>query len=347
MMTARTQTRGRVTILDVAAHAGVSRQTVSNVVNDPAKVAPQTRERVEAAITALGYRASSAARSLRQQRAGAIGFELNALGAGARSDVMYPFTVELAIAARDFDCHIVTFGSKSDAPTLSGYEAMTRSHLVDAFVLADTHPDDPRPAWLENAGIPYATYGRVWGREDFTTWVDVEGSRGTARAVDHLVAQGYQAIGFLGWPTGSPTGDDRRRGWADACARHERSTGLEAQATQELAEAVAAAGPLVDAVDAGGAIVCASDLLALGVMRALDQRGLRAGTDVGVTGFDGSSTAALNGITTLEQPFSAIAESLLTQLSARLAGAPAPPHGTLLPPRLAVRASTDREPLSS
>ena len=124
----------RATINDVARAANVSRQTVSNAVNRPDRVAPQTLQRVQIEIDRLSYRPSSAAKSLREQRAGAIGLELDARGDAASAEVAYPFLTQLSLAARSHRCHVVTFGTDSPTPTTSGYESMVRAHLVDAFL---------------------------------------------------------------------------------------------------------------------------------------------------------------------------------------------------------------------
>ncbi len=190
----------RVTIHDVARAAGVSRQTVSNAVNNPERVRPDTLERVRAAIDELGYRASSSAQSLRSRRAGAVGIELHTLG--AHNATTAPVLTALSIGAARHGCHIVPFGSQTGHPMLEGYRSMWAGRLVDAFVLAETHHGDPRPPWLEEQGIPYATFGRVWDDPTFTRWVDVDGGAGTEAAVRHCRDQGYERVAFLGWPAG-------------------------------------------------------------------------------------------------------------------------------------------------
>lgn len=333
----------RATINDVARAAGVSRQTVSNVVNRPDRVSPGTRERVEEHISRLGYRPSSAARSLRQQRAGAVGLELNTLGAAARSDIVYPFLVSLSLAARDHACHVVTFGSDTDTPTITGYDQMIRARLVDAFVLADTHHGDPRPAFLTGEGIPWAAFGRIWDDPSITTWADVDGRAGTRAGVAHLLDAGYERVGYLGWPDGSATGDDRLAGWRDALTDAGRlDEDLVARTVQDVEAAREAAGPLVDAVGTGGAIACVSDVVALGALHAAAMRGLTPGRDIGILGFDGSPLAAMHDITTLDQPLGQIAEHLLTMVETALAGGPAPTRGALVAPELTTRASTTR-----
>lgn len=333
----------RSTINDVAHAAGVSRQTVSNVVNRPERVATGTRSRVEAAITRLGYRPSSAAKSLREQRAGAIGIELNALGSTTGSETLYPFLVELSLQAREHDSHMVTFGSRAERPATSAYESMVRARLVDAFVFADTHVGDPRPAYLRAQSVPFATFGRVWDDPSFTAWADVDGHAGVMAAIDHLSARGYRKIGFLGWPAGSPVGDDRRRGWRDGCGRHGLyDASLAAETTQSPTAAMEAARPLIEAVGRGGAIVCVSDLVALGARQAAQELGLTVGSDLGLVGFDGTAIAELYDLTTIEQPLADVAAHLLSIVTSQLAGGPPPSRGALLAPSLVVRSSTSR-----
>lgn len=160
-------------------------------------------------------------------------------------------------------------------------------------------------------------------------------------AVAHLAERGYRTVGFLGWPAGSAVGDHRRLGWAQAVEAHGLPAGPEGVSQQLLPDAVAAADALLDGLAPGDAVVCASDVLALGVHQAALARGWEPGRDLGITGFDGSPTARLHGITTLVQPLDEIAEHLLTLVHDQLAGAPAPDQGALLLPTLSVGESTD------
>jgi len=331
----------RVTINDVARQADVSRQTVSNSLNYPERVHPATLQRVHAVIDLLGYRPSAPAQQLRHQRAGAVGFELNALGP-TRSDVTHPFLVALTVAGPRHGCHLVPFASGESLPMLAGYADTVHRHLVDAFVIVDTHPDDPRPAWLAERSIPWAAFGRIYDDQTLTTWADVDGRAGTAAAVDHLVERGYERIGYLGWPAGSAVGDDRQAGWATGIDRHGLAEMPAAVSEQGIGEATAAAGPLLDAVGRGGAVACASDALALGVLHAALDRGWRVGRDLGLVGFDGSNAAQMCGLTTLVQPLDRIADHCLTLVHDLLDGAPPPASGALFQPTLVTGPSTDR-----
>lgn len=330
----------RVTINDVARHVGVSRQTVSNALNFPARVHPATLATVRTAIEALGYRPSASAVQLRRRRAGAIGVELNAIGLGS-SDVAHPFLVALTVAAPRFDYHLVPFASSEPTPMLAGHDDMVRRHLVDAFVIADTHRGDPRPAWLAERGIPWAAFGRIYDDPTATQWVDVDGRAGTAAAVEHLVGRGYRRIGYLGWPPGSAVGDDRHAGWLDGCRHHGAEPGPIAVSEQDTGQATVAAVGLLDELGREGAVVCASDVLAFGVLHAALQRQWTPGPDVGIVGFDGSSAAVMSGLTTVVQPLDDIAVRLLDVIGHLLAGGSPPAAGSLLKPSLHLGASTE------
>jgi DNA-binding LacI/PurR family transcriptional regulator len=333
----------RTTIVDVARAAGVSRQTVSNAINSPDRVKPDTLAKVLQVVDDLNYRPSSAARTLRHQRAGAVGTELNAV-TDRPSDLALPFLTALTLSATRHACHMVPFASPEAFPLLNGYQEMVRRRLVDAFILTDTHPGDPRPEWLERAGIPYASFGRIYDDPSCGRWADVDGAEGTNMAVAHLAERGYRTVGFLGWPAGSAVGDDRRLGWLQGVKQHGVSAGPEGSAPQSLPEAFVAAESILGGLAVGDAVVCASDVLALGVHQAALARGWKPGLDIGITGFDGSSTAHLHGITTLAQPLDDIAEHLLSLVHDQLAGAPAAHQGALLVPTLDINDSTVTTP---
>lgn len=338
----------RATIHDVAAAAGVSRQTVSNSINNPERVRPQTLRRVLDEIDRLGYRPSSAARVMRSDRAGAIGIELNAVNRHI-SDVAQHVLTELTVQAPRHDVHLVPFAHAAEFPAVDGYREMVRRHLVDAFLFADTHDGDPRPVWLASAGIPFAAFGRIYGHPEMGAWVDVDGHDGTRQAVEHCVERGYETVAYLGWPLDHAhpaVPEARQRGWAET-ARQLDVAGPEATCPQDLAAAVAAADGLLDQLAPGDAVVCSSDLLALGVGLAAAARGLRVGVDLGVVGFDGSVISTRHGVTTVVQPFEAIASTLLRLVHDQLASGAPSSAGQLLLPSLAAGPSTDRDPAAA
>lgn len=341
----QTAVRGeRSTIVDVARAAAVSRQTVSNALNYPDRVHPATLARVRREIDRLDYRPARAAQTLRQQRAGAIALELPAQGPFGWNDVAHPFLRQLALAAPRHGCHLVPFVAQPAWPGLTGYDEISRRRLADAFILTDTRHGDPRPEWLAARSIPFSSFGRLHDHPEMTTWAEVDGQAGTRQAVEHLVGRGFDRIGYLGWPRGSVCGDERRRGWEAAVSEHGLAPAPERTCRQDLLEAAEAAAPLLDEVGRGGAVVCASDLLALGVQHSALLRGWRVGTDIAITGFDASPMALAYGITTLEQPLAAIADHTLSIVHDLLRDGTTPEHGALFTPTLIAGRSTGTDP---
>jgi LacI family transcriptional regulator len=330
---------GRTTIVDVAEAAGGSRPTVSNALNRPHKVAPDTLERVLREVERLRFTPHASAQQLRRQRASAFGFEVNPSGHRRLGHILDEFLVELTVSAPAHASHLLAFAPDPD-DVIAGYRQTLASGLVDGFVLADTRHADPRPQWLIEHGVPFVSFGRVWDRPELTRWVDVDGHAGVLGAVRHLAASGYRQIGWLGWPSGSPVGDDRRRGWADGLAElgvtGEAPT---AESVQDLDEATGAAERLLDRLGPDAAIVCASDLLALGALRAVRNHGLEPGRDVGVVGFDDTDVAAAMQLTSVHQPVAEAARIAWDLLvDPETTSAP-----VLLEPTLTVRASSVRD----
>jgi DNA-binding LacI/PurR family transcriptional regulator len=331
------------TLESVAAAAGVSRQTVSNVLNAPERVAPATRERVEAAIRALNYRPNRLARSLRTRASRLLGYCYQPVIDGALNPVLDRFLHAVTDAAAAHGFHILLFTAPPGAAGLDRYAELLGQQAVDGFILSDTEVGDPRHAWLSERNVPFVSFGRTWTGEERGPWVDVDGAAGTAQAVRHLYDLGHRRIAFLGWPEGSGAGDDRLAGYRSAC----ESLGvppLVVRAEQGTEPGRAGADRLLGSPDPPTAVVCVSDLCAYGVLRALAERGLRPGHDVAVVGFDDTPAAALPGIelTSVAQPVEQVGHAVVRLLLAQL-GVLDPPDLTdhlLLRPTLTVRAST-------
>ncbi|HET6353496.1 LacI family DNA-binding transcriptional regulator [Streptomyces sp.] len=331
---------GPVTLAMVAARAGVSPQTVSNALNSPDMLRPETLERVRRAIDEMGYRPSRAAQTLRTRSSKLIGYGI--LPAQDSAPVLDRFLHALSQAADEAGYRILLFACPPGGPTLEGYEELLDQHEVDGFVLSGTERGDPRQAWLAKQGVPFVGFGRMWSGRQIGDWVDVDGASGTDAAVEHLVALGHRKIAFLGWPRGSSgTGDDRAEGWQKAMRRHGLPTrGRRAQSVNDIEAARAAVKPLLDA--GATAVIAASDMLALGCYQMLRERGAAPGRDVAVVGFDDSPTAEIlsPSLTSVAQPLEDVGRECVRLLLARVAAPDAAPERLLLEPSLVVRDST-------
>jgi DNA-binding LacI/PurR family transcriptional regulator len=340
------------TVEDVAALAGVSRQTVSNVLNSPEIVRPETRERVTEAISRLGYHPHASARRLRTRTSSTIGIRLDPIANGVSGSILDRYLHALTEQADARGMRITLFTAADPDEEIRQYRRLRDGADVDAFVLTATQYDDPRIEWLATERIPFVAFGRPWGAENaddpLRLWVDVDGRAGTRAATEHLQGRGLQRIGYLGWPAGSGTGDDRRHGWADA---------MGSAATDDLVttaeEGVPAARIAIEKLLAAGtdleALVCASDSLALGAMMAVREAGF---PHFPVIGFDNTPVAKAVGLSSVDQRLTDVAAGTL-ELLMGATGRRVLPHGTgdatphhrLITPQLVVRRSSHLQPV--
>ncbi|MDQ6641727.1 MAG: substrate-binding domain-containing protein, partial [Actinomycetota bacterium] len=225
---------------------------------------------------------------------------------------------------------------------LDGYDDLLRSTAVDAFVITDTYTGTPQAAWLQERDAPFVAFGRPWDDPAAThAWIDVDGAAGAAVATDHLRDQGHERITWLGWEKTSRIGENRRSGWASAMAAAGLPVdGLGVRLTDNADDARISAHKQIDAGTTG--FVCASDTMGMGVLRAFEERGMRAGLDGGVVGFDDSAAAQVTGLSSVRQPLERVAVELVGLLRVALSGEPAADYGTVLPPSLVVRTSSRR-----
>jgi DNA-binding LacI/PurR family transcriptional regulator len=320
----------KVTIATVAERAGVSRQTVSNVINTPDVVREETRERVREAIAELGYRVNQAARQMRTGRSKLIAVRIEPARDGINGSVLDRFLHGLTDAAGLAGYRVMLYTAAGDDEEIATYDELLSAYDLDAFVLTSTHHGDPRTSWLAARDVPFVTFGRPWGAPDTHSWVDVDNTAGTAAATEHLLAAGHRRIGFLGWPAGSGVGDARREGWHRVLG----PWGPVAEAADGVESGTTAALSLLSGADAPTALVCASDSLALGALQAAR----RLTRPCAVVGFDDTAVAQAIGLTSVSQPLAEAAARCMGLLAELLDGrAPSFPTTVLLPPSLVVR----------
>jgi len=330
------------TLATVAAAAGVSRQTVSNALNSPELLRPDTLQRVQLAIERLGYTPNRAARNLRTRSSQLVGLRLEPAVEGTASGLMDRFLHSLVESAKEAGLHILLFTAEDVSDPLDGYDALLRSAAVDAFVVTDTYRGNPQAAWLEARQVPFVAFGRPWDDPLASfPWVDVDGRAGVRLAVDHLADRGHHRIAWVGWQKTSYIGEDRRNGWLDRM--HERAlstTRLSARGEDTIEFGRRAAHALFDGENPT-AFVCVSDTLAMGVLQAIADRGRKAcPEDVAVVGFDDSLAAQVTGLSSVRQPLEEIGVQIVRLLEDRLAMRTSEEPNVILTPELRVRATS-------
>ena len=334
-MTVTGSDRRRVVIDDVARQAGVSRQTVSNVLNQRGRFNEDTRCRVLSAVAALGYRPNHAARSMRSHRTATLAHPVVASELLPHNVFAAQFLQALVGAAGAAGYSLLATPSAEDT-----VEQLVAEGRVDGVVLCDSEPGDPRVAQLVERGTPFATFGRT-APDQPQCWVDIDSRRSVRTATEHLIGLGHRRLGFLGYE-GRASGIwdvDRAMGFTDAVT----AAGLWPTGVERIEHdgAFAAVDRLLSGPQRPTGVVCSSDVLAAAVYSVAGAHGLRIGHDLAVTGFDGGAALAelRPTLTTLRQPLAHIARSLVDRVLAGLAGDTGAP-GLLLTAELVVGESS-------
>lgn len=333
-MNDREQAPRAATIFDVARLAGVSHQTVSRVVNDLPNVRPATRERVEKAIRQLRYAPSPAARALVTKRSRLVGLVVTA---GADYG---PSSIALHVneAAREerYSVLTITMLRPSVPDVRQAMESLIRQN-VEGIVLVAADRAVVQASY-EIAAVPLVTVdptGTAPGEP-----VAIDQYAGARLATEHLLGLGHRAVVHLAGPEDSPDAVERVRGWRDALAE----AGVPARGLVHgdwSPGSGYAFGRELAVVPGGTAVFVANDPMALGVMHALDDRGLDVPGDVSVVGFDDVPEAAHYHppLTTVRQDFEALGALLMRRLFAAIeSGGTSVP--SLVAPSLVVREST-------
>lgn len=334
------------TVEDVARAAGVSRQTVSNVLNTPHIVKPTTRERVQQAITELAYRPHAAARRLRTRRSSTIGVHLDPYSGGISGVLLDRFIHALTERAGERGMRVLIYSARSAEEEILRLGDLIDGGEIDAAVVTGTFYGDPRTGWLIAREVPFVSFGRPWGGADVFdsshSWVDVDGAAGTRAATRHALDVFGSRVGWFGWPTDNGTGDDRERGWREAMA----PSGADGR-RWVVADGVAAARRIMSeafadrtTLDALDALVCVSDSLAVGAHLAASEAGR---PELPIVGFDNTPVAEALGLSSVEQSPELVAAGTLDLLLGPTGTAVTPrdasatPSHVLVEPRLIVR----------
>jgi DNA-binding LacI/PurR family transcriptional regulator len=286
-------TTRQVTIQDVARVAGVSRQTVSNVLNGGGRVGDAAKVRVLDAVAELGYHPNHGARSLRSRRTRQIAYVLPRLQMLPGNYIMQEFLQALAAASARRGYSMVT--AVPDGDPREEMRRLIASRSVDAFLLSEIEAGDPRVVLLAEAGMPFACFGRTDPALP-QHWVDIDNLQATAAVVEHVLSRGFNRISFLGYRSAQQWDTARVDGFKAGLARagipaDQAGTVFvdDAGARKKIRSLLGPARPEARP----DAIVTGSDRLAAIVYGVAAELRLRIGQDLAVTGFDGSVAADL------------------------------------------------------
>jgi DNA-binding LacI/PurR family transcriptional regulator len=335
--------RPTATLDEVARVAGVSRATVSRVVNGSPKVSPDVRRSVEKAIDRLGYVPNRAARSLVTRRSESIAVVITEPAGRLFSDPFFPRVirgVSTALAARDLQLVLLMPDDAQEEQRTIRY--LAGGH-VDGVILVSLHGDDPLPAELAARRVPLVVIGRPPPGAD-VDHVDADNRGGARTATLHLIDGGRRRIATIGGPQDMVAGQDRLAGYRDALA--ERGVMADADLIEvgdftheggtAAMEQLLARRPDLDAV------FCASDLMAVAALGVIQGSGRRVPEDVAIVGYDDApiATTTRPPLTSVRQPVEEMGHEMVDLLVGSIGRSGRVPRRVILATELIRRASS-------
>ncbi|MGI5498589.1 LacI family DNA-binding transcriptional regulator [Lentzea sp. CA-135723] len=326
-------------IEEVARLAGVSKSTVSRVVNGEQYVSAKAKAAVAAAITHLRYSPNQAARSLAGSKANAVALIVSEQGSRVLSDPFFSGVlrgVHAELSGRHIQL-LLMLSRPEDHDDLMAY--LAGGH-VDGALLVSLHGEDPLPSRLQQIGLPVVAGGRPLSTGT-VPYVDSDNFTGGLDAVRHLVSLGRTKIATVAGPRDMAVGQDRLSGWRRGLSEARLPANLVAEADFTPESGARAMSALLDRTPDIDAVFAAADIIALGALQVLQARGRRVPEDVAVVGFDDSLLAATATppLTTVRQDVEQLGRTMTWRLLGELAGDAGLPPSLLLPTSLVRRAS--------
>ena len=273
----------RLTIRDVARHAGVSLGTVSNVLNRPDVVAPETRERVRTVIEELGFVRNNAARQLRGIKSPSIALVV--------FDFDNPFFTEVARgveeAANEAN-HVVILASSAGAKEREGraLRLLEEQRVAGILISSATRRPSERVREIRTRGTPIVLLDRHRSRRDQCS-AAINDTTGGRLVGEHLLSLGHERIGLINGPRSLKPCAERRDGLLDVLARNELALAHDLETeTMTIDAGDEATAELLERRPLPSALFCGNDLLAIGAERAALARGLRVPDDLAIVGYD-------------------------------------------------------------
>ncbi|MEO6699875.1 MAG: LacI family DNA-binding transcriptional regulator [Jatrophihabitantaceae bacterium] len=335
MSGSRTGVRHPPTLEEVAARAGVSRATASRVLRGASNVSEQARNAVLDAAAEISYAPNRAARSLVTGRSESIAFLVAETEDRLFSDPFFLGMLrgaQTVIATAGLQLVFTVASTEDEHRRFIHYAA--GGHVDGALVLS-LHGRDQLPQQLESNRVPTVLSGRPLTEADRLYFVDSDNVGGAAMATEYLIGSGRRRIATITGPQDMCAGQDRLAGYQQALAAAGLSAPPVAHGRFSIASGQAAMAELLAADPSIDAVFAASDLTAIGAMRAIVAAGRRVFDDIAVVGFDdiGDAELAHPALTTVRQPIAEMGRAMANRLLQRIAGEPAPLQ-TVLPVEL-------------
>ncbi len=286
-------------------HLGLTEGTVSRAINDYPDISARTRERVKSAAAELGYRPNSSARRLATGNAECIGYVMP----WQDGHISEPFLGELleglsqTVSKRHWDLNLAV--SRSAKDELAIITRLAESGRVSGVVISRTMTHDPRIEKLRDIGMPFVSHGRTLDSADHA-WFDIDNFSAFREAVSHLVELGHESIAHIHGPLDYNFAVDRRAGYRRGLldGNLDLDPALEAKSDMTVDGGYRAMRYLLSLRAVPTAVVCVSDMVAVGAMKAIRETGRQPGREISIVGYDGVplSEHTHPALTTMAQP---------------------------------------------
>ena len=306
---------GQPTINDVARLAGVSKKTVSRVINRSALLGDTTREKVEAVIAELGYVPNPQARALALRR----NFLLGLIHDNPNAQMVLNFQEGVLDAIRTTEFALVVRPVDRRSPALFDdiRRFIEQQRLYGVMILPPLSENDALAGLFRELGCAYVRMGSA-SLDDPAHLVQSNDRHAVREAVEYLIEQGHRAIGLVAGPDGFRSATEREEGWRDAMSAHCLPCGPElvARGNYTFETGREAGAALLGAADPPSAIFASNDVMAAGVLHAARERGLSVPEDLSIVGFDDTAIAATiwPPLSTVRWPIRAMARSAAMKL---------------------------------
>lgn len=326
---------------DIARLAGVSRSTVSRVINDDPRVSKAVRARVKAIIAEHNYHPNAAARSLASRRSRVIGLLIPVIASKIFSDPWFPIMIQGCMdACQDHDLGLMLLMESETDPDAARrlIERSLRGRHLDGVVVATSMIEGTSYDLLGDRDFPYVVIGRVPNGD--ATWVDIDNVDAAYQATIHLLSHGRRRAAMIAGPPSLVASLDRIEGFRRAT----EEAGIPATvhtASFDQREAYETTLELLAGDDPPDAIFAGSDVMAVGILQAARRLRRDVPRDLGVMGFDDIQPDRVSpmGISNVHQPVRDLGRRAVELLNERIANPVAPHRHDLLATRLVLRSS--------
>jgi LacI family transcriptional regulator len=327
---------------DIADLCGVSRSTVSRVINNSSNVREETRQRVLKVIAEYNFAPNVAARILVTQRTHVLGIYIPYVVSDVFMDPYYPMLLQAVSAyanEQDYDVMLWLRGQNVSPTQL--HQRVLDNRITDGLILSATPLNDPLISILIERGRNYILNGRPWHHTDITNYVDATNRLGAQQAVEHLIRLGRKRIATITGPLELCSGYDRLMGYRDMLQQVDIPPDENLEVGGNFTEASGYIGMRRLLPHDPDAVFCASDLMALGAVRALREAGRQVPDDVAIVGFDDIQVATMAEpqLTTIRQSVQRLGSLSAEGLIGLVEGSITPPYQVELPTQLVIRAS--------